>query len=402
MMLGKKLVFLSSFALILAGCTNLGTRSARSPDPGPPPFKGGGYYKDDGPGANPPANLASVPDATPKEHPPHPYANDPYTVLGKRYKPLPSGKAYRAQGLASWYGRKFHGRPTSSGEPYDMYGMTAAHATLPIPSYVRVTNPDNGKSVVVKVNDRGPFHEDRLIDLSYTAAYKLDTLRNVTLVEVESVFPDDAPAPGSFAAGAVAKVAPEPAVRAAAVIRHAPAADASPATSVTYLQLGAFARAAGADALRAKLDQELAARLPGTLRTEADGLHKVQVGPFMLAAEADRAAQLIQDSLGLKSYKVSVAAPPASLPVSAPAEPVTPPAGGVYLQVAALSNPTAVDELVGRLRQEQDASLPGVHRVASNGLTKVQVGPFDSIALADKTALALEQSLGIRPYRVKH
>jgi rare lipoprotein A len=133
----------------------------------------GGYYKDDGPGANPPANLASIPDAVPRNEPLHRYANRPYEVFGKKYVPLASVQPFSQRGMASWYGKKFHGQKTSSGETYDMYKMTAAHPTLPIPSYVRVTSVSNGKSVVVRINDRGPFHAGRIIDLSYVAAYKL-------------------------------------------------------------------------------------------------------------------------------------------------------------------------------------------------------------------------------------
>ena len=124
----------------------------------------------------------------------HRFANRPYTVLGRSFVPATTIEPYRARGLASWYGRKFHGQPTSTGEPYDMYGMTAAHPTLPIPSYVRVTNLSNGRTVVVRVNDRGPFHKGRLIDLSYTAAYKLGYVkRGSTQVEVESILPDEIP-----------------------------------------------------------------------------------------------------------------------------------------------------------------------------------------------------------------
>ena len=127
--------------------------------------KGGGYYLDDGPGDNPPANLDAIPDAEPKAEPLHKAANRPYSVLGQSYTPDTRLKPYKETGVASWYGRRYHGQKTSTGEIYDMYGMTAAHPTLPIPSYVRVTNLKNGKSVVVRVNDRGPFHSDRLIDL---------------------------------------------------------------------------------------------------------------------------------------------------------------------------------------------------------------------------------------------
>jgi rare lipoprotein A len=150
----------------------------------------GGYYKDDGPPENPPRNLAQLPDARPRWEPLHRYANRPYEVAGKKYAPFAELRPYKQRGVASWYGKRFHGKKTSSGERYDMYAMTAAHPVLAIPSYARVTNLGNGKSVVVRVNDRGPFHDGRLIDLSYAAAYKLGYVGNGSArVEVEAIIP---------------------------------------------------------------------------------------------------------------------------------------------------------------------------------------------------------------------
>src|SRR3954465_5360239 len=163
-----------AFVLLLAACSS----TPRS----------GGYYKDDGPDANPPANLAGIADAVPRNEPLHKYANRPYEVFGKKYVPLASVQAFSQRGTASWYGKKFHGQKTSSGEVYDMYGMTAAHRTLPIPSYAKVTNLAKGKRVVVRINDRGPFHSERIIDLSYAAAYRLGYVTaGSARVEVESV-----------------------------------------------------------------------------------------------------------------------------------------------------------------------------------------------------------------------
>ena len=163
--------------------------------PAAPTKKGGGYYKDDGPGNDAPANLDAIPDAVPKIEPLHRFANNPYSALGRDFVPMRALAPYRTTGIASWYGRRYHGQKTSSGEPYDMYGMTAAHPILPIPSYARVTNPANGRSVVVRINDRGPFHADRLIDLSYTAAWKLGYVGNGSArVEVESILPGQVPA----------------------------------------------------------------------------------------------------------------------------------------------------------------------------------------------------------------
>ncbi len=144
------------------------------------------------PAPPPPANPEGVPDAVPRAEPKSAHGNPPfYDVMGHRYTVLISAAGYSERGVASWYGPTFHGGSTSSGEPYDMYGMTAAHKTLPLPTYARVTNLRNGRSVVVRINDRGPFVANRLIDLSYTAAAKLDMLREgTTLVEVRAITPD--------------------------------------------------------------------------------------------------------------------------------------------------------------------------------------------------------------------
>jgi rare lipoprotein A len=150
----------------------------------------GGYYKGDGPGGPPPVDLDKLADAKPRAESLNPGANTPYTALGRRYVPYTSLKPYQQRGVASWYGRKFQGKRTASGERYDMYTMTAAHTILPIPSYARVTNLANGRSVVVRINDRGPFHADRIIDLSYAAAYKLGYVTaGSARVEVEAILP---------------------------------------------------------------------------------------------------------------------------------------------------------------------------------------------------------------------
>lgn len=152
--------------------------------------KPGGYYKDDGPHERPPANLDRVADAVPRTEPLNKFANRPYKALGKEYVPMTSVQPFRQRGLASWYGKRYHGQKTSSGETYDMYAMTAAHPTLPIPSYARVTHVANGKSVVVRINDRGPFRAERIIDLSYVAAHKLGFIQaGQARVEVEAIVP---------------------------------------------------------------------------------------------------------------------------------------------------------------------------------------------------------------------
>jgi rare lipoprotein A len=154
-----------ALAVLFAAACSTPPRVAERPAPEASPQSKGGYYKDDGPGSAPPPNLAQIADAEPKPEALHRYANRPYKVFGTEYVPIADAAGFKQRGVASWYGRRFHGQKTASGELYDMYAMTAAHPTLPS-SYVRVTNVANGRGVVVRVNDRGPFHSSRVIDLS--------------------------------------------------------------------------------------------------------------------------------------------------------------------------------------------------------------------------------------------
>lgn len=443
MNLAKKLITISSVALLLAGCSNFGLRTAKAPEGSvatKPPAKSGGYYKDDGPGSNPPANLEDVPDAVPLAEPLHRYANNPYKVMGKEYVPLPPGQAYKEKGLASWYGRRFHGKPTSSGEPYDMYAMTAAHPTLPIPSYVRVSNPANGRSVVVRVNDRGPFHEDRLIDLSYTAALKLDLLKGVTQVEVEKLDP------ATYGAAAPTRPNAEP-VRVASnapvslpetpdryteapsrplAAQDTGAGTAPPVASRQYLQLGSFISIAKASELTARIERKLGYALPVVFRLEEDGTITVLAGPYPDNAEAERMAGLLQRELDIQARGLGGGSLPSSAPAnnSAPAtiaettlapasagempsistaNPVTPPArlqSGHYLQLAALSSVEAAEGFMRRVKEARIGNIPGLHRIESNGLYKIQAGPYGSAPQASEAAQAFEREMGIRPYRL--
>jgi rare lipoprotein A len=170
--------------LMLAACSSSCTSTSTRPSTN---SSKGGYYLDDGPPKDS-VDLAKVKDAVPRSEPLSATGNKPYVVFGKRYVPLKSNKGFRQKGIASWYGKKFHGKRTSSGEPYDMYKMTAAHTVLPIPSYAKVKNLENGRSVIVRVNDRGPFKHNRVMDLSYAAALKLDVVRSGTgRVEIISI-----------------------------------------------------------------------------------------------------------------------------------------------------------------------------------------------------------------------
>jgi rare lipoprotein A len=233
---------IAAIALALAGCSST---------PPAAPARSGGYYLDDGPEANPPADLDSVPDAVPRNEPLNPFANRPYVALGKPYTPQTEHRPYREEGLASWYGRRFQGKKTSSGELYDMYAMTAAHPTLPIPSYARVTRVSSGKSVVVRINDRGPFHSSRIIDLSYTAAYKLGLLANGSgRVLVESIDPDTYDTRGEALSDGV------------------------------YLQVGAFAQAENAQKLLERVQHTLEFDNAHARVVLIGTLHRVQIGPY--------------------------------------------------------------------------------------------------------------------------
>ena len=289
--------------------------------------RGGGYYKDDGPGDDIPDNLDDIPDAQPRREPLHRYANRPYVVLGKAYQPNTSLEAYQERGVASWYGKKFHGQKTSIGEPYDMFSMTAAHPTLAIPSYVRVTNVSNGKSVVVRVIDRGPFHADRIIDLSYAAAYRLGYVDNgSTMVQVDAILPGEAttmtyaqvmpaprPAEISGERDEIALLAANLGFEAVSVpatgteLRPSAPTPAAPPLSMSvstrhgvFLQLGAFASAENAESLRAHLLRELDWLNEAIEINARDGMHRVHLGPYRSRADAEKIAERIQLALGYR------------------------------------------------------------------------------------------------------
>jgi rare lipoprotein A len=186
----KGIIFLLT-ALCLAGCQTNNVEK-NSEDPVTDSKSKGAYYLDDGPEEVIPENLSSIPNATPKKEPLNKFSNRPYKVFGKTYYPMTTLKPYTATGYATWYGKKYHGNKTSIGEVYDMYKMTAAHKTLPLPCYVKVTNLKNDKTVIVRVNDRGPFVKDRIIDLSYAAANRLEIIeKGSELVKVELIDLDE-------------------------------------------------------------------------------------------------------------------------------------------------------------------------------------------------------------------
>ncbi|MDR6854146.1 septal ring lytic transglycosylase RlpA family protein [Variovorax guangxiensis] len=321
---------------LLAGCAS-----------GP---RGGSGTGRDGADANPPSGLGQVADAEPRVESIRGSGgtSKPYVVLGRSYVPITDDRPWRETGLASWYGRKFHAQSTASGEPYDMYAMTAAHKTLPLPSYVRVRNPANGREVIVRVNDRGPFHEDRIIDLSYTAAYKLDLLRGVAPVEIERITnadiragtwrrgdtllaqaaPGVAPAATPVAVpteseavavavpaaltspvvampraevrelGALPPLAPEAAPAPAAADESA-LRPLSAATSGFWVQLGAFSQRDGVERFQQQVARSLPA-LAGALNVFAErGTYRLQAGPYASRDQARDTAEQVRNGLQL-------------------------------------------------------------------------------------------------------
>jgi len=288
-----------ALALFLGGCASPSTRrqpvisGGKSTVAVPPsaaaPRHGGGYYEDDGPGDHPPADLDAIPDAAPRPLPLKKAANAPYTVLGRLYVPETRLQPFVERGLASWYGRKYNGKRTSSGEIYDMYAMTAAHPTLPIPSFARVTNLANHKSVIVKINDRGPFLGDRIIDLSYTAAHKLGIIRHGSaMVEVRSIVSS---ASRRAQNGDIPADAAEP-----LSLAQAPAVDRG---GGIYLQLGAFSGRDNAENFRDKIAQRLKVLTHDLSIIALNGLFRVRAGPYPSISDARQAARRIKSGLDI-------------------------------------------------------------------------------------------------------
>lgn len=326
--------------VLVAGC-------ASTPGTGPS-TKGGGYYKDDGPGLDIPKNLHAIPNATPRIEQYAPANMRPYTVLGKQYIPLTDGKPFEQSGVASWYGKKFHGRKTANGETYDMYGMTAAHPTLPLPSYAKVTRPDTGQAVIVRINDRGPFHKSRVIDLSYAAAAKLGLIGPGSgVVVIEAITHEDI-RQGRYSDSSATSVAdrsrqadPPPsltpvgepdaiellarhqldnqtqqnteqyAFEASNAITMAPLQESSSTPSLKpisgqsgepqiYLQFGAFATEQNASALAARINQQARSIEFRDAHIEASNqLYRVQIGPYESRRDAVNAAMRLREQTGL-------------------------------------------------------------------------------------------------------
>lgn len=290
----KKRIVLTIFScLILASCSSSPTvkRSPPAPAEQTPSDQasGGGYYPGDGPHANPPTNLDDIPDASPKKEALYKYSTKPYIALGKKYTPLQSADNYKKQGIASWYGKLFHGNKTANGEVYDMYSMTAAHTVLPLPSYAKVTNLENGRSVIVRINDRGPFKHDREIDLSYAAAYKLRLIEKGSgLVEVEAINPDTFNQQEQLAQAQIAVPATQPAAESKVTGQH-------------YVQAGAFGEESNATALQKRIQNLNIEENAKINRVYNNGLHRLLIGPYQTRQAAELAADNIRNNLNIST-----------------------------------------------------------------------------------------------------
>lgn len=329
----KKLALLLSITFLVA----CGGSSAIKPTPKPPAKQtptevtappananSGGYYLDDGPGENAPADIDSIPSATLKTEPFSKRANQPYSALGQNYTPMTAYVPYKKQGVASWYGKRYHGKKTSTGEIYDMYAMSAAHTTLPIPSFAKVTNPSNGRSVIVRINDRGPFKRDRLIDLSYAAAYQLRLIKQGSgLVEVETIDtstvalqalsnkqttqastlqtnPAQENTPNKVASTPIVAIP-------ASTVALKP--DVSSATSTLstpyYVQVGAFKNEANGELLQKKIQGLDLVENVGIANVYNNGLYRVKLGPYASKNEADSSAAKIRSQLNISTLVIN-------------------------------------------------------------------------------------------------
>jgi rare lipoprotein A len=306
-----KIGLLAFTALVLTACSTTAQRPVESRTTPPAPIEdhtlapaakpvpgSGGYLAGDGPGDNPPANMDEIPDAVPKNEPLHRYANRPYVALAKTYTPLSAPGNFKQRGIASWYGKKFHDHRTSSGEKYDMYAMTAAHPILPIPSYARVTNVATNKSVIVRINDRGPFMHSRAIDLSYTAAHKLGLSNNgSSTVEIESIVADNY-SPNTYAIAKAESVQSAPLDKVDEMTATRPSGARVASSGNAFLQLGAFSTRAAAEKFQSEMRNKLGSIGKQLVLFTQDNKIRVHVGPYANQVEARNSRESFRDKLG--------------------------------------------------------------------------------------------------------
>jgi rare lipoprotein A len=417
----------------------------------------GGYYLDDGPGDDIPEGLENTPDAVPRVEPYANRGNKPYVVFGETYTPFLDDRPLKQRGRGSWYGKKFHGQRTSSGEPYDMFQMTAAHPTLPIPSYARVTNLANGRRVIVRVNDRGPFKSSRVMDLSYTAALKLGYLNSGSAeLEVERLLPDEiaringAPGNPGNAVAQTAAVAAPVVMPVAMPVVASPVAAAPPSTARQPSAAGSRAAGGGmavssasvpvtsgmqavallADAADAAQSNVITvAPRPGLTPTQAGEPAQIEImgastpvveavelpplpqtrpqsPPQRFSGQQSPASDQPYQQPGQQASQQTAPQPSQQYPSPsqgngmAPAQAAARPgaaSGGLYLQLGAFSQPANADAARQQLAQRWGSVLPAPEVVQSGALYRLYSGPFSSRDQADAAARQLESAGLARP-----
>jgi rare lipoprotein A len=375
----------------------------------------------DGPEANPPADLAAIPDAEPRIEPVRAGGpNKPYDALGRNYVPFTDDRPFVERGLASWYGKKFQGRRTSSGELYNMYAMTAAHPTLPIPSYARVRNPANGREVVVRINDRGPFHPGRIVDLSYTAALKLDVLRGVAPVELERITPEDIrsgawqrgeavalQAQRGAAASMAAQATPEVKTAAVSTSTAVAATSATPkatptlptSAAATVVSAASAATIIATDATVAVASTAVPASAPTAV-------------PSAMATSTPIAAPIAPPStapltslppLPVAEMKEATArAAQSETPAAAPAlTAYTPAARGYWVQIGAFRERSGAETFQRRVADELGWLAPLLAIFDDQKLHRLQAGPYPNRGEAGNASQRIGQALQLKPVIVE-
>ncbi|MDE2625875.1 MAG: septal ring lytic transglycosylase RlpA family protein [Burkholderiales bacterium] len=360
---------------VLAGCAT-----------GPPRWPASGS---DGAEAHPPADLAQVPDAQPRLEPIRPGGpNKPYDVLGRSYVPITRDAPYTERGLASWYGRKFQGRRTASGEIYNMYAMTAAHPTLPIPSYARVRNPANGREVVVRINDRGPFHPGRIIDLSYTAALKLDLLRGVAPVEVQRITFDD------IRSGAWQREGGQGVVRVASNNVDASGATPMPRPSPSP---AAVAAALDGPTPAPAVPDATPISPPSTTPVPSSTPAPGRSSSADAATETVAASRAPRVLPGSAIAEVATAAPPVAVADAPTARAYTQPARGFWVQLGAFHLRDGAERFQQRVGAELDWLSPLLAVFNDASLFRLQAGPYPTHAEARRVAERVRDGLKLVP-----
>nr|WP_297530810.1 septal ring lytic transglycosylase RlpA family protein [uncultured Roseateles sp.] len=399
---GQRLAVLTC-ALILAACASRGPTPSR-PAPGGP--KVSSWPDRDGPDAVIPSDLKKVPDAVPKlESIRKGGPNKPYEVLGERYEPIAEDRPLVQKGLASWYGRKFHGKPTSSGEIYNMYAMTAAHATIPIPSYARVRNPKNGREIIVRINDRGPFHKGRIIDLSYTAALKLDVLNGVAPVEIERITYEDirtgawtrdrdtlSPDP---------KVAPDTPVYAAATPSGAPdlttTAQLRPPVNPVPAQVPTQVPTQVPAQVPAQVPTQVPAQVSAQVPLPDAGMTPIPITALPPGSDLPPSGQSKADAMATATAGAIAAtdpqAPVPALQIAA--------AQGYWLQFGAFSRMEGAEQLRERFTRGMEELAPMLTIFKDKNLHRLQAGPFASREDARAAADRVRTSMALTPILVE-